>query len=866
MEQTASFGYWLRRQRKALDLTQQRLAGQVGCALVTIKKIERDERRPSPELAERLAAILGVPPAERQRFVDCALGVRSPLHLPLPSGGQDPLSYPLPGPGSPPAPLTPLVGRAQEIAQVVTLLRRPEVRLVTLTGPGGVGKTRVAIAVGATLRSDLAGNVAYVALADLRDPALVLPTVARALGVRERPGRPLMVTLQATLQARRLLLILDNLEHLLPSVLLLGELLAACTQLQLLVTSRERLNLYGEHELPVPPLPLPPTQPDAWQALSEVASVQLFCQRAQAVKPDFTLDDASAPAVAAICTRLDGLPLAIELAAAQVKAFGPQALLTRLAGPRGVTSLHLLQGGPRDLPERHHTLRQTIAWSYDLLSTAEQALFRKLALFAGGFTIDAAAALCEDDQATETRIRHALAAPGWGIPAADAHLLEQSNHEGSDSRQAILLEVVSLLNKNLIRREEQGDGESRYALLETMREFGLERLRSHQEMASAQRRHAAYFLALAVAAAPHLKGSDQDRWLERLELEHNNLRVAMDWAVASREVVLAMRLGNALHHFWLRKNHGREGHERLSQIRPLIEDTLPSPIVVEFLFNCAMLAGLCGDSEKMRQFYEQSLSMSRQLGDKPGLAHALALLADRFFDRGEYATADAYSAESLKLYLEIGDHWSYALKLGHVGKQLAWRDHLEQGHANCDEALGILRPFGDKWGISVALLNGGQVAHLQGRLPEADTLLHECLALSRALGDEYLMARARYYLGMVATKQAEYRQAEDSLRDSLRIFVDLTNPDHITNVLEAYAHLAVAQNQPQRALCLAAAVAVQRKATRMVLPPVLQTKFDEMVAVARQQLSEDAATAAWADGETMTLEQAVAYALTSAFD
>jgi predicted ATPase/class 3 adenylate cyclase/uncharacterized protein HemY len=761
---------------------------------------------------------------------------------------------------------TALVGREQDVAAVQEMLARDDVRLVTLTGPGGTGKTRLALQVGAELIDGFEDGVYFVALDFVFDPHLVAPTIAQTVGVREGEGAALVETLKEYLRTKHILLLLDNFEQIVAAAPLVADLLSACPRLKIVATSRTVLRLRGEHEYPVPPLVLPdPKHLPPAERLSQYAAVALFVERALAVKPDFAITNENAAAVAEICARLDGLPLAIELAAARIKLFPPPAMLARLQ-----SRLSLLTGGGRELSSRQRTLRGAIDWGYNLLSAPEQNLFRRLAVFVGGCTLEAAAAVCDADG-------------DLGIDILDG--------------------VASLVDNSLLRQAGMGEqtGEPRFLMLETLREYGLECLTAGGEAADIRRHHAEHFLRLAEEAEPRLIGAEQAVWLDRLETEHGNLREALEWSkTAADDVETGLRLAGALSRFWWVRGHLSEGRRWLETMLAG-GGTAPAAVRAKALHAAANLALPHGDYERATALYEEALALRRELRDTRGIALSLYNLGNIAKDHGDYARASSLYQESLGLRRELGDPLEIAASLQNLGdiaryegdyerattlleEALALRRTLRdkmgtaaalsnlgqvaqdrgdyaQASALLEESLALFRELGTKLGVATSLQSLGDVARHQGDYAQASTLLEESLALFRELGTKFGIALVLASLGVVSRYQGKYARATALLKDSLTLRQELEDERGIVDCLEALGMIASAEGQPSRAVRLFGAAEALREAIHVPLPTSERVNYVRSLAATRAVLGSQEFAVALAEGRAMVLDQSLAYAL-----
>lgn len=770
------------------------------------------------------------------------------------------------------APLTPLIGRKREVMAVCHLLQRPEVRFVTLTGPGGVGKTRVGWAVAGQLLEHFAQGVCFVSLAPVSDPNLVIAAIAQTLGLWEVGDRPLLEQMQAYLRDQHLLLLLDNFEQVVTAAPSLADLVVSCPRLHVLVTSRAALRIQGEYEFRVLPLAVPDLkQLPPNEELAQIPTVSLFLQRAQAIQSDFQLTPDNARTIAAICARLEGFPLAIELAAARIKLFPPQALLKRLT-----SRLQVLTGGKQDLPVRQQTLHNTLQWSYDLLTVQEQSLFRLLSIFVGGCSLQAVEAVSQT--------------------LGSAAFADTS---GSNQTMEVLDGIVSLLDKSLVQQTEGEAEESRLLMLEMIREYGLACLQEQGELEDTRQAHAAYYLQFAEEAALYQFSAEAGIWFERVEREQENLRAVQQWALerqneeAHTGIETAVRLGWALWRFWSVRGRLHEGRTFLESVVEASKKSEAS-LRTKALSATALLASYQGDYVRAEQLCSEALTLFQQRNDQQGIVHVLAVQIGVALHHRQPAHILALAEEALALLRRDGDPWWTAYFLVVLGRAASFQHEYVRASQLFEESLTLLRTLGypgdiawpllylahdliiqgeytragslleeglalcrkaeSKGGLAYAFSLLGQVALEQGDVANASRHFTETLRLNQEVGHRQSISRSFFFLASGMALQGEYAQARTFYEEGLAIATTLEHPGLISSCVEGLAIVATGQGQHTWAARLWGAAESVRQGRDTSLPHVMQASNEQARATARTHLEENVFTAAWKEGRAMTVQ------------
>jgi predicted ATPase/DNA-binding CsgD family transcriptional regulator len=744
-------------------------------------------------------------------------------------------------PNNLPALRSPIVGRDRERAAARDMLLRGDVGLLTLTGPGGVGKTRLALQLAFDLLRYFPDGVYFVSLEPIADPALVVPTIAQTAGVKESGTRTLMESLKEDLRSKALLLVLDNFEQVLEAGPYLANLLAGCPDLKVLATSRAPLRLYEEHTLSVPPLDVPePSRLLPAEQLAEYDAVRLFVQRARMVQPDFAVGGANASVLAELCRRLDGLPLAIELAAARVRLFPPEEMLARLEH-----HLPLLTGGPRDLPARQQTMRDTIAWSHRLLSESEKTLFRRLPVFAGGCTLEAAREVCD-------------------LGGADGLDVDEN--------------IASLVDKSLVRVEQHGH-DARFAMLETIREYAAERLHEAGESELLAHRHAHYYLAFAARTSPDLQGREQATWMARFDADYDNIRAVLAWSLAEpaagaeqdERLQVGGRLVKPLCWYWYMRSYLTEGLEWSERL--LARSTRPDYARAMALFGVGATFMFLGKLSSARPPLEESLAILRQRGERLAVGPPLFLLGVAALGQGDDAVALAAMQESSVLLSEAGDMTMYPATRLHLGDLALRRHDYAAARSFYEQYMAIGRERSDNWVVAQALNNLGEVARCEGQYDEAAALYGESLDLFRKFEGSGDIARSLHNLGYVAHHQGDDSRAAGLFHESLERFQERGSKRGAAECLAGLAAVALgfAERQPpggparraalKRSCVLLAAARAEFDAVGVAMWLADQMEYDRNLAALCATLDAESFERAWAEGQSMSLQEALAYAL-----
>lgn len=813
-----SFAVLLRHYRKRAGLTQQELAGRSRLSVRAISDLERGIRKmPHKDTLALVIEALCLSENDASALRSAVRQIRSRQISPPMSMRKVPVGIP--------GPLTPIIGRERDVAAITNLLGLSDVRLLTLTGPAGIGKTRLAQQLAVDVRDTFVDGASYISLAPLSDSALVPATVAQSLGLVEEVGQNVQDQVQNFLAHRRALLILDNFEHLLVAASFVGHLLAACPDVKVLVTSRKPLHLRGEQEFAVPPLDTPDL--DCLPALEDItryAAVSLFLQRAEAVRPSMTLTPEVASAIAAITVRLDGLPLAIELAAARIKVLSPKMLLTHLDA-----SLSVLTRGSIDLPERQQTMRRAIAWSYDLLDAPEQELFRRLAVFAGGWTLEAAEAVCVT---------------------------------GNEPGSALLDRLTALVDSSLVTLSENTAGEPRFRLLELIREFGLEQLAVAGEYAMMHQQYADYFVAFAEKAEKCLYGEAQSQWFARLSQEHANFRATLRWAEESGSTGAGLRLAATLRWFWQIRGHAREGRawlEKLLALQPEPKGERELLLRADALSAAGHLAWFQGDYEPAERLLQESLPLFQRVESTSGQAHVLNTLGMIADERGDLDLAVAFYEEALARFRQLQDTHPIAMIYNNLGGTLYKKHHVTSAVELSEESLRLSRESGDRLWTAVSLNNLGELLRAQGDLTRAAILLEESFALYTEVGDRAFTVDILNNLGNIAHDRGDLKRAASLYHQGMVRALEFGVKCPQLSLLVSAASLACDLNLPSQSVRLFAAASKLRATTSMIWSVENEARYKSKVDLVCFKLGEEAFAREWEAGQRITEDEAASF-------